>query len=179
MEKFTKTSSSCSNGKFLFKFWNFFLGTSSKTFLKSSSFLFQTRQNFSVLNPFQFLFSTGFFQFSNFAGYVLQKRLFYVFENVPSLLLQPDIDILVRQRKGILFWDIWSEILLKAAEKYNVNLPSFVTLKEEQELFLEKLVRDSQFFESFNPQHSQKTSQNTFFFSSNWKSKYKKFALWY
>lgn len=152
-------------GSFFLSFGIFFLGTSSKTFLKSSSFLFQTRQNFSVLNPFQFLFSTGFFQFSNFAGYVLQKRLFYVFENVPSLLLQPDIDILVRQRKGILFWDIWSEILLKAAEKYNVNLPSFVTLKEEQELFLEKLVRDSQFFESFNPQHSQKTSQNTFFSS--------------
>lgn len=152
-------------GSFFLSFGIFFFGTSSKTFLKSSSLLFQTGQNFSVLNPFQFLFSTGFFQFSNFAGYVLQKRLFYVFENVPSLLLQPDIDILVRQRKGILFWDIWSEILLKAAEKYNVNLPSFVTLKEEQELFLEKLVRDFQFFESFNPQHIQQPSQNTFFSS--------------
>jgi SpoVK/Ycf46/Vps4 family AAA+-type ATPase len=152
-------------GSFFLSFGIFFLGTSSKTFFKSSSLFFQTGQNFSVLNPFQFLLSTGFFQFSNFAGYVLQKRLFYVFENVPALLLQPDIDILVRQRKGILFWDIWSEILLKAAEKYNVNLPSFVTLKEEQELFLEKLVRDAQFFESFNPQHHQRLSQNTFFSS--------------
>ena len=153
-------------GTFFLSFGIFFLrsalGTSPKTFSKDSPFLFQTAQNFSLsqsgFSPFQFLFSTGFFQFSNFAAYVLQKRLFYVFENVPSILLQPDIDILVRQRKGILFWDIWAEILLKAAEKYNVNLPSFVTLKEEQELFIEKLVRDSQFFESFDLQHSQKTS---------------------
>ena len=159
-------------GTFFLSFGFFFLhsvvGTSPKTFSKDSPFIFQTAQNFSLLpgqspgglSPFQFLFSTGFFQFSNFAAYVLQKRLFYVFENVPSILLQPDIDILVRQRKGIIFWDIWAEILLKAAEKYNVNLPSFVTLKEEQELFIEKLVRDSQFFESFDPQHSQKTSSS-------------------
>jgi SpoVK/Ycf46/Vps4 family AAA+-type ATPase len=153
-------------GTFFLSFGIFFLrsgvGTSSKIFSKDSPFLFQTVQNFSLsqsgFSPFQFLFSTGFFQFTNFATYVLQKRLFYVFENVPSILLQPDIDILVRQRKGIIFWDIWAEILLKAAEKYNVNLPSFVTLKEEQELFIEKLVRDSQFFESFDPQRSQKTS---------------------
>ena len=66
---------------------------------------------------------------------------------------------MVRQRKGIIFWDIWAEILLKAAEKYNVNLPSFVTLKEEQELFIEKLVRDSQFFESFSLSGKKEYSQ--------------------
>lgn len=137
-------------GTFFYSFGVFILGTSAKSLSKSSSLTFQTNQNFSVFNPFQFLLSTGYFQFSNFAAYVLQKRLLYVFENVPSILLQPDIDILVRQRKGIIFWDIWAEILLKAAEKYNVNLPSFVTLKEEQELFIEKLVHDSEFFKTFS-----------------------------
>ena len=137
-------------GTFFLSFGVFILGSSAKSLSKSSSLTFQTNQNFSIFSPFQFLFSTGYFQFSNFAAYVLQKRLFYVFENVPSILLQPDIDILVRQRKGIIFWDIWAEILLKAAEKYNVNLPSFVTLKEEQELFIEKLVHDSEFFKTFS-----------------------------
>jgi SpoVK/Ycf46/Vps4 family AAA+-type ATPase len=135
-------------GTFFFAFGVFFLGTTSKSFGKSSQFAFHASQNFSYFSPFQFLLSTGYFHFSNFAAFVLQKRLLNVFENFPSILIQPDIDILVRQRKGILFWDIWAEILLKAAEKYNVNLPSFVTLKEEQELFIEKLVRDSQFFET-------------------------------
>lgn len=141
-------------GIFFLSFGMFFFETSTKQLQKTSLITIQQSQNFSVFNPFQFLFSIGFFQFSNFTAYVLQKRLFYFFENVPSILIQPDIDILVRQRKGILFWDIWSEILLKAAEKYNVNLPSFVTLKEEQELFIEKLVRDSEFFESFHFQHT-------------------------
>lgn len=140
-------------GTFFLSFGIFIFGASAKSLSQSSGatgVTFQTNQSFSVFNPFQFLLSTGYFQFSNFVAYVLQKRLLYVFENVPSILLQPDIDILVRQRKGIIFWDIWAEILLKAAEKYNVNLPSFVTLKEEQELFIEKLVRDSQFFKTFS-----------------------------
>jgi SpoVK/Ycf46/Vps4 family AAA+-type ATPase len=137
-------------GTFFYSFGVFFFGVSAKSLSKNSSLTFQTNLNFSVFNPFQFFLSTGYFQFSNFAAYVLQKRLLYVFENVPSIFLQPDIDILVRQRKGIIFWDIWAEILLKAAEKYNVNLPSFVTLKEEQELFIEKLVHDSEFFKTFS-----------------------------
>jgi SpoVK/Ycf46/Vps4 family AAA+-type ATPase len=145
-------------GTFFYSFGIFIFGTSAKSLSQSSSLAFQTNQSFSVFNPFQFLLSTGYFQFSNFAAYVLQKRLLYVFENIPSILLQPDIDILVRQRKGILFWDIWAEILLKAAEKYNVNLPSFVTLKEEQELFIEKLVRDSEFFKTFS--HSSSNEGN-------------------
>jgi SpoVK/Ycf46/Vps4 family AAA+-type ATPase len=145
-------------GTFFYSFGIFIFGTSAKSLSQSSSLSFQTNQSFSLFNPFQFLLSTGYFQFSNFAAYVLQKRLLYVFENIPSILLQPDIDILVRQRKGIIFWDIWAEILLKAAEKYNVNLPSFVTLKEEQELFIEKLVRDSEFFKTFS--HSSSNEEN-------------------
>ena len=112
-------------------------------------FGFFSPQNIFYFGPFSILSSAGIFTSANFVAFLLQKRLFYVFENSPSLLFQPDIDILVRQRKGMLFWDIWAEILLKAAEKYNVNIPSFVTLKEEQEIFVEKLVRDSQFFQTF------------------------------
>jgi len=119
-----------------------------------SSQNFQQFQNLSAFSfvvggPFHLLSYAGIFTYSNVMAFVFQKRLFYFFENFPSILLQPDIDILVRQKKGMIFWDIWAEILLKAAEKYNVNIPSFVTLKEEQEVFVEKLVHDSKFFESF------------------------------
>ena len=151
-------------GTFFLSFGLFFVGTSAKNFSKGSQLVFQTGQNFSFFSPFHFLLSTGFFNFSNFVSYVFQKRLFYIFERFPSILLQPDIDILVRQRKGIIFWDIWAEILLKAAEKYNVNLPSFVTLKEEQELFIEKLVRDSQFFENIHVPNSNKIQKADFRF---------------
>ena len=68
------------------------------------------------------------------------------------------MDLLTRQRKGMIFWDIWAEILLKAAEKYNVNIPSFVTLKEEQELFIEKLLQDKEFLKNLQNQQ-QKTQK--------------------
>eukprot|EP00879_Flechtneria_rotunda_P000025 GHRR01000040.1.p1 GENE.GHRR01000040.1~~GHRR01000040.1.p1 ORF type:complete len:4009 (+),score=-479.29 GHRR01000040.1:2478-14504(+) len=93
--------------------------------------------------------SFGFLIYSNLTSFVIQKRILYFFENFSSLLIQPDMDILVRQKKGMIFWDIWAEILLKAAEKYNVNIPSLVTLKEEQELFIEKLLQDRQFLSAY------------------------------
>lgn len=106
-------------------------------------------QKIAVFGPFQIISSLGILTSANFAAFVLQKRFLYFFEHFPSVVFQPDIDILVRQKKGMIFWDIWAEILLKAAEKYNVNIPSFVTLKEEQEIFVEKLVHDSTFFQTF------------------------------
>jgi SpoVK/Ycf46/Vps4 family AAA+-type ATPase len=100
--------------------------------------------------------SLSFFTSSNLLSFVIQKRIWYFLENFSALLIQPDIDILVRQRKGMIFWDIWAEILLKAAEKYNVNIPSFVTLKEEQELFIEKLLQDRKFLTNLTLQTSEK-----------------------
>lgn len=94
----------------------------------------------------------------NTASFVYQKQVRSILEEFSFLLTQPDIDILVRQRKGMIFWDIWAEILLKTAEKYNVNIPSFVTLKEEQELFLEKLLQDQKFLESLQGQYKETRS---------------------
>nr|YP_009450177.1 cell division protein [Pectinodesmus pectinatus]AOS53052.1 cell division protein [Pectinodesmus pectinatus] len=102
--------------------------------------------------PFTFLHSFEFFTYSNITSFAVQKRFLYFFENFSSVLTQPDMDIFVRQRKGMIFWDIWAEILLKAAEKYNVNIPSFVTLKEEQELFIERLLQDRVFLKNLQVQ---------------------------
>nr|YP_010563798.1 cell division protein [Coelastrum microporum]UWM13051.1 cell division protein [Coelastrum microporum] len=119
--------------------------------------------SFSAFHPFSFgsVFyvanSISVFTYSNMFSFILHKRLSYFFENFAYQLMQPDVDILVRQRKGMIFWDIWAEILLKAAEKYNVNIPSFVTLKEEQEVFIEKLLQDGQFLKNVR---SSKTISN-------------------
>ncbi len=104
----------------------------------------------------------------NTSSFFFQKHFLSFFEQFSSILTQPDIDILVRQRKGMIFWDIWAEILLKTAEKYNVNIPSFVTLKEEQELFLEKLLQDQKFLESLQAhQTGQNFNENQEFSSSD------------
>ena len=76
-------------------------------------------------------------------GLLVQRRLFCVAETLVQTLAKPDIDLLERQKKGILFWDIWGEILIQAAENYQMNLVSFMTLKDEQDLFMEKLLEDS------------------------------------
>ena len=76
-------------------------------------------------------------------GFLLQRRLFFMTETLFETLAKPDIDLLERQKKGILFWDIWGEILIQAAENYQMNLVSFMTLKDEQDLFMEKLLEDS------------------------------------
>jgi len=110
----------------------------------------------SLTLPANMLYSTQYLTSSNMAAFLLKKRLFYFFENFWFEFNQPDMDILTRQRKGMIFWDIWAEILLKAAEKYNVNIPSFVTLKEEQELFIEKLLQDPQFFQIIQIEKNKK-----------------------
>ena len=81
-------------------------------------------------------------------GFVIQRRLWCLLEIFMHSLTKQDSDLIARQRKGIIFWDIWAEILIQAAEKYNMNLPSLSTLKEEQEAFLERLLDDPNWMDS-------------------------------
>eukprot|EP00882_Tetradesmus_deserticola_P000019 GHRQ01000020.1.p1 GENE.GHRQ01000020.1~~GHRQ01000020.1.p1 ORF type:complete len:3641 (+),score=1421.03 GHRQ01000020.1:8842-19764(+) len=116
--------------------------------LRHENFISPFYSNVGLVFPSTVLNSFTFFGSSNLLSYIFQKRIFYFFEHFSSVLTQPDMDILIRQKKGMIFWDIWAEILLKAAEKYNVNIPSFVTLKEEQELFIERLLQDKHFLKN-------------------------------
>nr|WVD55910.1 cell division protein [Tetradesmus dimorphus] len=136
--------------------------------LRYESFISPFSSNFGLVLPSTLFNSVAFFGSSNMLSFILQKRIFYFFEHFSSVFIQPDMDILIRQRKGMIFWDIWAEILLKAAEKYNVNIPSFVTLKEEQELFIERLLQDKQFLKNL-----QIEKYNFFLFTS--KNKFENF----
>jgi hypothetical protein len=76
-------------------------------------------------------------------GFLMQRRVWYLMEIWIDSITRPDTDLLERQKKGLLFWDIWAEVLIQAAENYKMNLSSFMTLKDEQEIFMEKILEDS------------------------------------
>ena len=75
----------------------------------------------------------------------ISKRFLYLNDLFLSVLYKPDTDLLIRQKKGTLFWDIWSDFLIKAADKYNINIPSLSNIKEEQNLLLENFLADTSF----------------------------------
>ena len=79
------------------------------------------------------------FLFSGFAGNSFLKRLLN-----SSLLLfiqqlcEPDLDSINRQKKGIIFWDIWGEYLKKVALLERINIYELTSDKEEQVKLLSK-----------------------------------------
>nr|AWI68483.1 cell division protein [Pediastrum duplex] len=85
------------------------------------------------------------FSISNILGFFMQRRLWNFFHLFIDSMLKPDIDLIVRQKKGKIFWDIWADILIRAAEQYNINIPSLTSLKEEQEKLIERLIQDPAF----------------------------------
>nr|YP_009238018.1 cell division protein [Neochloris aquatica]AMO00827.1 cell division protein [Neochloris aquatica] len=61
-------------------------------------------------------------------------------------LLKPDVDLYCRQKKGIYYMNLWAEIFIQAAEKYQMNVASLVTNNSEQERFMERLLKDPEIF---------------------------------
>ena len=93
--------------------------------------------NFYNLNNFSsILFS---FAFSK----ILQRRISVLFEDILEKFFQPDTDLLVRQRKSTIFWDIWGDYLVLVAEDSSINLSELTSLKEEQIKLLEILLSNS------------------------------------
>ena len=53
-------------------------------------------------------------------------------------LYEPDLDSLIREKKGIIFWDLWGEYLKQIAEENSINIYELTTDKEEQIKLLSK-----------------------------------------
>ena len=53
-------------------------------------------------------------------------------------LYEPDIDSIIREKKGIIFWDLWGESLKQIAEENSINIYELTTDKEEQIKLLSK-----------------------------------------
>lgn len=77
-------------------------------------------------------------------SFIMQRMVLNSTEIFYSWLVKPDADLLTRQKKGVIFWDIWAEILIQAAETYKMNLSSLTSVKEEQELLIENLLEEKQ-----------------------------------
>ena len=103
-------------------------------------------------------------------GFFVQRTFLSNVENLYRWLLRPDADLLGRQKKGIVFWDVWAEILLQAAERYKMNLSSLSTIKEEQDLLIENLLEEKSAFSKKAQINSLETApkenQNTPFLNS-------------
>ena len=63
--------------------------------------------------------------------------IFFVFLN------QPDTDLIHRQNKGFIFWDLWADHLVEIAEKANINIATLSNNKEEQNLLFQELLINS------------------------------------
>nr|QIA46932.1 cell division protein FTSH [Volvulina compacta] len=72
-------------------------------------------------------------------SHLLHRRILYLFAILMDTISRPDTDLIVRQEKGTLFWDIWADFLVTAADYYNVNVPALSTFKAEQNRLIETI----------------------------------------
>nr|QKN19220.1 cell division protein [Eudorina elegans] len=75
-------------------------------------------------------------------SHLLQRRIRYFFDILMETISQPDTDLIARQEKGTLFWDIWADFLVTAADYYNVNVAALSTIKAEQNALIENISND-------------------------------------
>jgi SpoVK/Ycf46/Vps4 family AAA+-type ATPase len=78
--------------------------------------------------------------FSVLSGGLIQRRILSMYEIFINIACQPDTDLMSRQQKGSIFWDLWSDLLIGVAEDSNINVSELSNLKEEQNRLLEKLI---------------------------------------
>lgn len=81
--------------------------------------------------------------FSLLSGSLIQRQILSMYEIFVNLACRPDADLLSRQHKGSIFWDLWSDLLIGVAEDSNINVSELSNLKEEQNRLLEKLLNFS------------------------------------
>jgi len=113
-------------------------------FLNSVSFLTNLATLFSFSHSYQiqskFLLSGSVLEslsFLNIGSLFLQRRLYHLYEIFIMQFFQPDMDIIIRHKKGLIFWDIWGDFLMQVAENSNINISELTSLKEEQFKLLE------------------------------------------
>nr|YP_009728245.1 cell division protein [Colemanosphaera angeleri]QIA47169.1 cell division protein [Colemanosphaera angeleri] len=75
-------------------------------------------------------------------SHILHRRILYLFDLLMETISQPDSDLIARQEKGSLFWDIWADFLVTAADYYNVNVAALSTIKAEQNTLIENISND-------------------------------------
>nr|BCA78173.1 cell division protein [Astrephomene gubernaculifera] len=75
-------------------------------------------------------------------SHLLHRRILHLFDVLIETISYPDTDLITRQEKGTLFWDIWADFLVTAADSYNVNVAALSTIKAEQNSLVENISND-------------------------------------
>lgn len=81
---------------------------------------------------------------------IVHRRILHLFDILLQTMSQPDADLISRQEKGTLFWDIWADFLVTAADYYNVNVAALSTIKAEQNTLIENISNDFYQSQSLN-----------------------------
>lgn len=69
---------------------------------------------------------------------MIQRRLYNIYEALLLNLNEPDADLLLLRKKGMIFLNIWGDFLKKTADDSNINIAELASVKEEQIKLLEK-----------------------------------------
>ena len=72
-------------------------------------------------------------------SHLIHNRILHLFDTLVQSISQPDTDLSYRQEKGKLFWDIWADFLVTAADYYNVNVAALSTIKAEQNALIDNI----------------------------------------
>jgi SpoVK/Ycf46/Vps4 family AAA+-type ATPase len=75
-------------------------------------------------------------------GGLAQRRLHRLFDDFYIAFTRPDMDLLLRQQKSLIFWEMWGALLIRAIARYELSLADFLSTKEEQEKLLECLITE-------------------------------------
>nr|AYQ94172.1 cell division protein [Borodinellopsis texensis] len=156
--------------------WNSFNKFS--RFTKISGLAFGEINNTSLLNinstgslPLYTSKSPLFLSFSLFLGTLIQRRIWNMYDIFVYNLCQPDTDLLVRQKKGLIFWDIWTDYVIEITEDSNINISELTSIKEQQDSFFEKIAYSNSFSKDVEKITKNNKILPVLFFSKNFLSR--------
>nr|YP_010388699.1 AAA+-type ATPase, cell division protein FTSH [Leontynka pallida]UPQ43866.1 AAA+-type ATPase, cell division protein FTSH [Leontynka pallida] len=76
---------------------------------------------------------------------LIHNRFLKFFDIAFAELSQPDTDLLNRQNRGSIFWDVWADFLIEISDKSNINIATLSTNKEEQNALLRSVIHSAIF----------------------------------
>lgn len=106
------------------------------------------KSDISISTPFSkaegFIFPEGTKSFASLtlwtsSAFLFNRRVLDMYETILHKWFQPDNDLILRQKKGRIFWDLWSQVFIDVADDANINILELTSLKEEQNRLFDKL----------------------------------------
>lgn len=103
-----------------------------------------------------------------------QRKLYGLYEALLMQFFEPDADLLLLKKKGMLFWDIWGDFITPKKvhstvgpkrdtvfiEQNNINITELTSVKEEQIKLLENCIKNFDYIKKSQKQAFKKTYSN-------------------